>query len=240
MVENKQMSMMEKLSRIFAGELGQKIIKGLKKGFSSDKEITKALNSSPNATAKQLAKGTFNNKNTKTKANKIINNIVSKNKKGMPIKDQLSSIFSTSRNPNVAKDLAPIAKKPKVKSSMTQKEAARKRKSLLQTSRKTPDVSITIASIGIPKSRPERPKSKKSDTSKKKMGVPKSRPKQTLVHLKSGKDGKVKKGTIAQRLAELDKEKALEKVKRLARASLAEKKVKRIAQAKKKKNKGKA
>ena len=234
MVENKQMSMMEKLSRIFAGELGQKIIKGLKKGFSSDKEITKALNSSPNATAKQLAKGTFNNKNTKTKANKIINNIVSKNKKGMPIKDQLSSIFSTSRNPNVAKDLAPIAKKPKVKSSMTQKEAARKRKSLLQTSRKTPDVSITIASIGIPKSRPKK-------LEKKKIGVSKSKPKsptkktQTLVHLKSGK-----KGTIAQRLAELDKEKALEKVKRLARASLAEKKVKRIAQAKKKKNKGKA
>ena len=55
------------------------------------------------------------------------------------------------------------------------------------------------------------------------------------MHLKSGK-----KGTIAQRLAELDKEKALEKVKRLARASLAEKKVKRLAQAKKKKNKGKA
>ena len=234
MVENKQMSMMEKLSRIFAGELGQKIIKGLKKGFSSDKEITKALKNSPNATAKQLAKGTFNNKNTKTKANKIINNIVSKNKKGMPIKDQLSSIFSTSRNPNVAKDLAPIAKKPKVKSSMTQKEAARKRKSLLQTSRKTPDVSITIASIGIPKSRPKK-------LEKKKIGVSKSKPKsptkktQTLVHLKSGK-----KGTIAQRLAELDKEKALEKVKRLARASLAEKKVKRIAQAKKKKNKGKA
>ena len=221
MVENKQMSMMEKLSRIFAGELGQKIIKGLKKGFSSDKEITKALKNSPNATAKQLAKGTFNNKNTKTKANKIINNIVSKNKKGMPIKDQLSSIFSTSRNPNVAKDLAPIAKKPKVKSSMTQKEAARKRKSLLQTSRKTPDVSITIASIGIPKSRPKK-------LEKKKIGVSKSKPKsptkktQTLVHLKSGK-----KGTIAQRLAELDKEKALEKVKRLA-------------QAKKKKNKGKA
>ena len=56
MVENKQMSMMDKLSRIFAGELGQKIIKGLKKGFSSDKEITKALKNSPNATAKQLAK----------------------------------------------------------------------------------------------------------------------------------------------------------------------------------------
>ena len=221
MVENKQMSMMEKLSRIFAGELGQKIIKGLKKGFSSDKEITKALNSSPNATAKQLAKGTFNNKNTKTKANKIINNIVSKNKKGMPIKDQLSSIFSTSRNPNVAKDLAPIAKKPKVKSSMTQKEAARKRKSLLQTSRKTPDVSITIASIGIPKSRPKK-------LEKKKIGVSKSKPKsptkktQTLVHLKSGK-----KGTIAQRLAELDKEKALEKVKRLAQASLKKKKTRK-------------
>ena len=200
MVENKQMSMMEKLSRIFAGELGQKIIKGLKKGFSSDKEITKALNSSPNATAKQLAKGTFNNKNTKTKTNKIINEVMTKSKKPT----------STA---------TPFTIKP---------------------SRKTPDVSITIASIGIPKSRPERPKSKKSDTSKKKMGVPKSRPKQTLVHLKSGKDGKVKKGTIAQRLAELDKEKALEKVKRLARASLAEKKVKRIAQAKKKKNKGKA
>ena len=221
MVENKQMSMMEKLSRIFAGELGQKIIKGLKKGFSSDKEITKALNSSPNATAKQLAKGTFNNKNTKTKANKIINNIVSKNKKGMPIKDQLSSIFSTSRNPNVAKDLAPIAKKPKVKSSMTQKEAARKRKSLLQTSRKTPDVSITIASIGIPKSRPKK-------LEKKKIGVSKSKPKsptkktQTLVHLKSGK-----KGTIAQRLAELDKEKALEKVKKLAQASLKKKKTRK-------------
>ena len=221
MVENKQMSMMEKLSRIFAGELGQKIIKGLKKGFSSDKEITKALKNSPNATAKQLAKGTFNNKNTKTKANKIINNIVSKNKKGMPIKDQLSSIFSTSRNPNVAKDLAPIAKKPKVKSSMTQKEAARKRKSLLQTSRKTPDVSITIASIGIPKSRPKK-------LEKKKIGVSKSKPKsptkktQTLVHLKSGK-----KGTIAQRLAELDKEKALEKVKRLAQASLKKKKTRK-------------
>ena len=200
MVENKQMSMMEKLSRIFAGELGQKIIKGLKKGFSSDKEITKALNNSPNATAKKLAKGTFNNKNTKTKANKIINEVITKSKKPT----------STA---------TPFTIKP---------------------SRKTPDVSITIASIGIPKSRPERPKSKKSDTSKKKMGVPKSRPKQTLVHLKSGKDGKVKKGTIAQRLAELDKEKALEKVKRLARASLAEKKVKRIAQAKKKKNKGKA
>ena len=200
MVENKQMSMMEKLSRIFAGELGQKIIKGFKKEFSSDKEITKALNNSPNATAKKLAKGTFNNKNTKTKANKIINEVITKSKKPT----------STA---------TPFTIKP---------------------SRKTPDVSITIASIGIPKSRPERPKSKKSDTSKKKMGVPKSRPKQTLVHLKSGKDGKVKKGTIAQRLAELDKEKALEKVKRLARASLAEKKVKRIAQAKKKKNKGKA
>ena len=195
MVENKQMSMMEKLSRIFAGELGQKIIKGFKKEFSSDKEITKALNNSPNATAKKLAKGTFNNKNTKTKANKIINEVITKSKKPT----------STA---------TPFTIKP---------------------SRKTPDVSITIASIGIPKSRPERPKSKKSDTSKKKMGVPKSRPKQTLVHLKSGK-----KGTIAQRLAELDKEKALEKVKRLARASLAEKKVKRIAQAKKKKNKGKA
>ena len=200
MVENKQMSMMEKLSRIFAGELGQKIIKGFKKEFSSDKEITKALNNSPNATAKKLAKGTFNNKNTKTKTNKIINEVMTKSKKPT----------STA---------TPFTIKP---------------------SRKTPDVSITIASIGIPKSRPERPKSKKSDTSKKKMGVPKSRPKQTLVHLKSGKDGKVKKGTIAQRLAELDKEKALEKVKRLARASLAEKKVKRIAQAKKKKNKGKA
>ena len=235
MVENKQMSMMEKLSRIFAGELGQKIIKGLKKGFSSDKEITKALKNSPNATAKQLAKGTFNNKNTKTKANKIINNIVSKNKKGMPIKDQLSSIFSTSRNPNVAKDLAPIAKKPKVKSSMTQKEAARKRKSLLQTSRKTPDVSITIASIGIPKSRPEKPKSKKPENKTTPFTIkPKSKSQklekkktptkktQTLVHLKSGK-----KGTIAQRLAELDKEKALEKVKKLAQASLKKKKTRK-------------
>ena len=194
MVENKQMSMMEKLSRIFAGELGQKIIKGLKKGFSSDKEITKALNNSPNATAKKLAKGTFNNKNTKTKANKIINEVITKSKKPT----------STA---------TPFTIKP---------------------SRKTPDVSITIASIGIPKSRPKK-------LEKKKIGVSKSKPKsptkktQTLVHLKSGK-----KGTIAQRLAELDKEKALEKVKRLARASLAEKKVKRLAQAKKKKNKGKA
>ena len=187
MVENKQMSMMEKLSRIFAGELGQKIIKGFKKEFSSDKEITKALNNSPNATAKKLAKGTFNNKNTKTKANKIINEVITKSKKPT----------STA---------TPFTIKP---------------------SRKTPDVSITIASIGIPKSRPERPKSKKSDTSKKKMGVPKSRPKQTLVHLKSGKDGKVKKGTIAQRLAELDKEKALEKVKRLAQASLKKKKTRK-------------
>ena len=194
MVENKQMSMMEKLSRIFAGELGQKIIKGFKKEFSSDKEITKALNNSPNATAKKLAKGTFNNKNTKTKANKIINEVITKSKKPT----------STA---------TPFTIKP---------------------SRKTPDVSITIASIGIPKSRPKK-------LEKKKIGVSKSKPKsptkktQTLVHLKSGK-----KGTIAQRLAELDKEKALEKVKRLARASLAEKKVKRIAQAKKKKNKGKA
>ena len=114
---------------------------------------------------------------------------------------------------------------------MTQKEAARKRKSLLQTSRKTPDVSITIASIGIPKSRPKK-------LEKKKIGVSKSKPKsptkktQTLVHLKSGK-----KGTIAQRLAELDKEKALEKVKKLAQTSLAKKKVKRLAQASLKKKK---
>ena len=69
MVENKQMSMMEKLSRIFAGELGQKIIKGLKKGFSSDKEITKALNKiskkgscdiSFRRTKKNKRKNTFN------------------------------------------------------------------------------------------------------------------------------------------------------------------------------------
>ena len=200
MVENKQMSMMEKLSRIFAGELGQKIIKGLKKEFSSDKEITKALNNSPNATAKKLAKGTFNNKNTKTKTNKIINEVMTKSKK------PTSTAIPFTIKPN----------------------------------RKTPDVSITIASIGIPKSRPEKPKSKKSDKSTKKMGVPKSRPKQTLVHLKSGKDGKVKKGTIAQRLAELDKEKALEKIKKLARTSLMEKNLKKLAQAKKKKNKGKA
>ena len=181
MVENKQMSMMEKLSRIFAGELGQKIIKGLKKGFSSDKEITKALKNSPNATAKQLAKGTFNNKNTKTKANKIIKEVMTKSKKPT----------STA---------TPFTIKP---------------------SRKTPDVSITIASIGIPKSRPKK-------LEKKKIGVSKSKPKsptkktQTLVHLKSGK-----KGTIAQRLAELDKEKALEKVKRLAQASLKKKKTKK-------------
>ena len=222
MVENKQMSMMEKLSRIFAGELGQKIIKGLKKEFSSDKEITKALNNSPNATAKKLAKGTFNNKNTKTKTNKIINEVMTKSKK--PTSTAI-----------------PFTIKPKTKQKqMTQKEATEKRKRLLQTSRKPPDVSITIASIGIPKSRPEKPKSKKSDKSTKKMGVPKSRPKQTLVHLKSGKDGKVKKGTIAQRLAELDKEKALEKIKKLARTSLMEKNLKKLAQAKKKKNKGKA
>ena len=191
MVENKQMSMMEKLSRIFAGELGQKIIKGLKKGFSSDKEITKALKNSPNATAKQLAKGTFNNKNTKTKANKIIKEVMTKSKKPT----------STA---------TPFTIKP---------------------SKKTPDVSITIASIGIPKSRPKK-------LEKKKIGVSKSKPKsptkktQTLVHLKSGK-----KGTIAQRLAELDKEKALEKVKKLAQTSLAKKKVKRLAQASLKKKK---
>ena len=201
MVKNKQMSMMEKLSRIFAGELGQKIIKGFKKEFSSDKEITKALKNSPNATAKQLAKGTFNNKNTKTKANKIIKEVMTKSEKPT----------STA---------TPFTIKP---------------------SKKTPNVSITIASIGIPKSRPKKPKSKKPDTSKKKIGVPKSRPKsptkktQTLVHLKSGK-----KGTIAQRLAELDKEKALEKVKKLAQTSLIEKRLKKLAQAKKKKNKGKA
>ena len=181
MVENKQMSMMEKLSRIFAGELGQKIIKGFKKEFSSDKEITKALNNSPNATAKKLAKGTFNNKNTKTKANKIIKEVMTKSKKPT----------STA---------TPFTIKP---------------------SRKTPDVSITIASIGIPKSSPKK-------LEKKKIGVSKSKPKsptkktQTLVHLKSGK-----KGTIAQRLAELDKEKALEKVKRLAQASLKKKKTRK-------------
>jgi hypothetical protein len=41
-------------------------------------------------------------------------------------------------------------------------------------------------------------------------------------------------------LAELDKEKALEKVKKLAQTSLIEKRLKKLAQAKKKKNKGKA
>lgn len=205
MVENKQMSMMEKLSRIFAGELGQKIIKGLKKGFSSDKEITKALKNSPNATAKQLAKGTFNNKNTKTKANKIIKEVMTKSKKPT----------STA---------TPFTIKP---------------------SKKTPDVSITIASIGIPKSRPEKPKSKKPENKTTPFTIkPKSKSQklekkktptkktQTLVHLKSGK-----KGTIAQRLAELDKEKALEKVKKLAQTSLAKKKVKRLAQASLKKKK---
>ncbi len=43
-----------------------------------------------------------------------------------------------------------------------------------------------------------------------------------LVTLKSGK-----KGTIAQRLAELDKEKALEKVKKVAQASLKKKKTRK-------------
>tara|TARA_R100001126_G_C4834690_1_gene153679 strand:- start:294 stop:947 length:654 start_codon:yes stop_codon:yes gene_type:complete len=211
-----------KTSAQMGRENRQKIINALKKIFRFDKNITKALKDSPKATVKKLADGTFDKGvSTKQKTNKVINDIVSKDKKEMSIKDQLSSIFSTSRNPNVAKDLTPIAKKPKVKSSMTQKEAARKRKSLLQTSRKTPDVSITIASIGIPKSRPKK-------LEKKKIGVPKSRPKsptkktQTLVFLKSGK-----KGTIAQRLAELDKEKALEKVKKVAQASLKKKKTRK-------------
>tara|TARA_A100001515_G_scaffold108_2_gene153 strand:+ start:170 stop:811 length:642 start_codon:yes stop_codon:yes gene_type:complete len=207
-----------KTSAQMGRENRQKIINALKKIFRFDKNITKALKDSPKETVKKLADGTFDKGvSTKQKTNRVINDIVSKDKKEMPIKDQLSSIFSTSRNPNVAKDLTPIAKKPKVKSSMTQKEAARKRKSLLQTSRKTPNVSITIASIGIPKSRPEKPKSKKLE--KKKTPTKKT---QTLVYLKSGK-----KGTIAQRLAELDKEKALEKVKKLAQASLKKKKTRK-------------
>ena len=212
-----------KTSAQMGRENRQKIINALKKIFRFDKNITKALKDSPKATVKKLADGTFDKGvSTKQKTNKVINDIVSKDKKEMSIKDQLSSIFSTSRNPNVAKDLTPIAKKPKVKSSMTQKEAARKRKSLLQTSRKTPDVSITIASIGIPKSRPK-PDSKGKESPIKK--TQKNDLRTMLVTLKSGK-----KGTIKQRLAEIDREKALEKVKKLASASLK----------KKKKNKGKA
>ena len=200
-----------KTSAQMGRENRKKIIAELKKAFSLDNEILKFLNKSPTQAIENLLAGTFKNKNTKTKTSKIVKEVITKSKKPT----------STA---------TPFTIKPKTKQKqMTQKEAAEKRKRLLQTSRKTPDVSIIIASMGIPKSRP------KPDSKGKKSPIKKT---QMLVTLKSGK-----KGTIKQRLAEIDKEKALEKVKKLASASLTEKKLKKLASAslkKKKKNKGKA
>ena len=202
-----------KTSAQMGRENRKKIIAELKKAFSLDNEILKFLNKSPTQAIEDLLAGTFKNKNTKTKTSKIVKEVITKSKK-----------------PTSTATPFTIKPKPKTKQKqMTQKEAAEKRKRLLQTSRKTPDVSIIIASMGIPKSRP------KPDSKGKKSPIKKT---QMLVTLKSGK-----KGTIKQRLAEIDKEKALEKVKKLASASLTEKKLKKLASAslkKKKKNKGKA
>ena len=181
----------------------KRIIAELKKAFSFDNEILKFLNKSPTQAIEDLLAGTFKNKKTKTKTNKIINEVITKYKK-----------------PTSTATPFTIKPKPKTKQKqMTQKEAAQKRKRLLQTSKKTPTVSLTIASIGIPKSRPK-PDSKGKESPIKK--TQKNDLRTMLVTLKSGK-----KGTIKQRLAELDKEKALEKVKKLARASLKKKKTRK-------------
>ena len=203
-----------KTSAQMGRENRKKIIAELKKAFSLDNEILKFLNKSPTQAIEDLLAGTFKNKNTKTKTSKIVKEVITKSKK--PTNEKSKKPTSTA---------TPFTIKPKTKTKqkqMTQKEAAQKRKRLLQTGKKTPTVSLTIASIGIPKSRPK-PDSKGKESPIKK--TQKNDLRTMLVTLKSGK-----KGTIKQRLAEIDREKALEKVKKLASASLK----------KKKKNKGKA